>query len=1056
MMKRNRLLAGTPSTQSELLRQRAEAMLRDKTIDASKINNELTAEDITQLLYELQLQKIQLELQDEEIDGLRHLLEASQYAISKYTFNKRPYVEKELLEMIACGLPLVDSLTALSLAIEKCFDNVYCSVSVVDDEGDHLLHCVAPTLPDSFWRPLGNIPIKESAGSCGTAAFRRDLVVVEDIGNDPLWADYRERALSHGLRACWSSPIIDAENRLLGTFAIYMRTPGRPSSEHLKFIELASQIAIVAFNKERSKRAMRETERQHRVVLNSIPGLISRVDRDLKYVYVNDQFENVYERPLEQILGQRVVDVLGQKMFEWNESFFLQALAGKKSAYVTREVTHSGEERFWLMNLVPDLLCESKVEGFYAVALDITTQMQVQADLEEALSRLRKIASEVPGVVYQYRLRPDGSSCFPYASDGMRGIYSIDPEDVRGDASQLFLMVHPDDDRELMASIQKSANELSEWRHEFRILRADCTVRWIAASSIPKREIDGSTLWNGFFADITERKIAESALRTKTELLEITGRLAKIGGWELDLLNSQLYWTSETYRIHELDELTKPSLEQGIQFYSPSAQQTLRSAVQAGIEQGRPWSLELPLITAMGNSIWVLAQGFAVMENGKATKLIGAIQDITDRRASEAERLVLELQLRESQKLEAIGTLAGGIAHDFNNILTVILNNAELGRLDVKSGDSQGAVRSLEEIRKAGERAQRLVQQINSFSRMQPTEFALLTLAPIIEESAELLRSTLPARVELIIDIAENVPPVLADAHLIYQVILNLATNSMQAMFGKPGRISIWLDTVAFSNETIVNHPIIKAIQEKQSGPMVRLRVTDNGSGMDTALMERIFEPFFTTKVVGQGTGLGLSVVHGIVRSHGGVITVDSQLGVGTTFSIYLPPGPTDSHRPENFEVIHQYALESMVSESKPHILLIDDDEAVLSSIKYLLERLGCLVSDYTDQREALDAFCVDPSEFELVLVDYKMPSMSGIDVAREIRIMRSDMLIAITSGYIDNELRSLAEAIDVQYLIPKPCSVNELKSIVEKLISIQHTDIRTDAGTQARKLGSK
>jgi len=291
--------------------------------------------------------------------------------------------------------------------------------------------------------------------------------------------------------------------------------------------------------------------------------------------------------------------------------------------------------------------------------------------------------------------------------------------------------------------------------------------------------------------------------------------------------------------------------------------------------------------------------------------------------------------------------------------------------------------------------------------------------------------------VELVIDIAEHVPPVLADAHLIYQVILNLATNSMQAMFGKPGRISIWLDTVAFSNEIIVNHPIIKAIQEKQSGPMVRLRVTDNGSGMDTALMERIFEPFFTTKVVGQGTGLGLSVVHGIVRSHGGVITVDSQLGVGTTFSIYLPPGPTDSHRPENFEVIHQYALESMVSESKPHILLIDDDEAVLSSIKYLLERLGCLVSDYTDQREALDAFCVDPSEFELVLVDYKMPSMSGIDVAREIRIMRSDMLIAITSGYIDNELRSLAEAIDVQYLIPKPCSVNELKSIVEKLISI-------------------
>jgi signal transduction histidine kinase/ActR/RegA family two-component response regulator len=419
---------------------------------------------------------------------------------------------------------------------------------------------------------------------------------------------------------------------------------------------------------------------------------------------------------------------------------------------------------------------------------------------------------------------------------------------------------------------------------------------------------------------------------------------------------------------------------------------------------------------------------------------LGNYHDITERKRAEAARLSLEAQLRESQKMEAIGTLAGGIAHDFNNALATILGNAELARQDASANPK--ALESLEEIRKAGSRARGLVQQILSFSRRQPTERKLLTLATVIEECARLLRATLPSRIALEVHCDADAPQVLADSTQIQQVVINLATNAMQAMPSGHGRIAIRLDTVRLDAPWVNEHPVLHALHDKRPGRTVRLAVIDNGPGMDADTLARIFEPFFTTKAVDEGTGLGLSVVHGIVQAHEGAIEVESQPGKGSIFTLYLPVAVTADDAP-----VHDSAAARAPAQRAPEnakggarILYLDDDESLVYLVQRLLERRGYRVSGYTDQREALDAIRADPAMFDLVVTDYNMPGMSGLDVARSARAIRADLPIAIASGFIDETLRSQAESAGVHELIFKANEVEELCDAFERLAQTVET----------------
>ncbi len=459
---------------------------------------------------------------------------------------------------------------------------------------------------------------------------------------------------------------------------------------------------------------------------------------------------------------------------------------------------------------------------------------------------------------------------------------------------------------------------------------------------------------------------------------------------------------------------------------------------RAARRAGHTSTYESRLRRADGSIIDVSITAAPRREDGEYIGSIAVITDRTELNRAEAARLSLEAQLRESQKMQAIGTLAGGIAHDFNNILAAILGNAKLALQDA-SGNPD-IVRSLEEIRKAGTRGRDLVQQILSFSRRQPTEMKPVTIGLILDESAKLLRATLPARLTLAVDCAPDLPTVMADKTQIQQVLINLVTNAMQAMPSGAGRIDICANSVILDPATVGTHASLNALSAEHPGQTVRLMVRDNGPGMNAEIVARIFEPFFTTKPVNEGTGLGLSVVLGIVESHGGAIVVDSAPGAGTTFTVYLPAAAAagiDQMQPAqiNANAAIDAAPPALVLDNSPRILYLDDDESMVSLVNRLLERRGYRVSAFTDQMEALAALASDPASFNLVVTDFNMPGMSGLDVARAVRAIRSDLPVAIVSGFIDEQLRAEAEQAGVRELIFKANLAEEFCDAVARLV---------------------
>jgi two-component system, cell cycle sensor histidine kinase and response regulator CckA len=401
--------------------------------------------------------------------------------------------------------------------------------------------------------------------------------------------------------------------------------------------------------------------------------------------------------------------------------------------------------------------------------------------------------------------------------------------------------------------------------------------------------------------------------------------------------------------------------------------------------------------------------------------LVGVIFDITERTQAAQRQALLEAQLRESQKMQAIGTLAGGIAHDFNNIIAAILGHVELARQDLGSHDQ--ALESVQAIGKAAARARALVQQILSFSRQQPTERVLLSMESVVDESVRLLRATIPARITLDVSCDPNLPLVLADSTQMEQVLINLVTNAAQAMATDPGRIEIGLDAISAETMLVENPTMLPRMQTGSTAGVIRLAVKDNGPGMSEETLSRIFEPFFTTKPVGQGTGLGLSVAHGIVQNHGGVLQARSRPGEGSTFTVYLPAtdAQADSFNPKSGG---QVPAPPSSIKSGLRILYLDDDEALVELVTKLFRKRDILVTGHTDQHEALQALRADPTAYDLLLTDYNMPGMSGLDVAREVGALMPDLPVAIISGFIDETLREQAQRAGVRDLIFKADSV--------------------------------
>jgi PAS domain S-box-containing protein len=517
------------------------------------------------------------------------------------------------------------------------------------------------------------------------------------------------------------------------------------------------------------------------------------------------------------------------------------------------------------------------------------------------------------------------------------------------------------------------------------------------------------------FKDASVQRAAEAALTASEERLRLALEGASLGTWDLDLATGKLIWNAQLYRIMGLPENTELSRDLA---RSLVVQEDLPDVVETtdrARDSREPFHLEYRIVRASdGAERWVSVHGRYVFdEDGKPARRLGIVTDITDSRR-------LEQRVRQAQKLDALGTLAGGIAHDFNNILSILRGNLLLIEADLEPGHPIAP--AISEMSRACSRARDLVRQILTFGRQQEQDRKILGLTDVIDEALKLLRSTVPATIDIRSRFAPDLPTVLADPSQIHQIVMNLAINASQAIGRDAGVITVELDEVHI-DATLAQHS-----PDLHEGPYVRLRFADSGVGMTQEVLERIFEPFFTTKPQGSGTGLGLAVVRGIIKAHDGAITVYSKPGKGTQFHLYFP-------------VVQGTAAEAPRPAPKPiegkgqRVLYLDDEHSLVLLARRLLERLGYSVAGFSDANEALAAFEAAPDQFDLVLSDLSMPGINGLEVARRVLAIRPDIPVLLASGYVRNEDAEAARAMGVREVIWKPTTINEMGELLGRVL---------------------
>lgn len=514
------------------------------------------------------------------------------------------------------------------------------------------------------------------------------------------------------------------------------------------------------------------------------------------------------------------------------------------------------------------------------------------------------------------------------------------------------------------------------------------------------------------FRDITDRLAADAALRQSEERFRVLAEVSPVGIFSSDpagrttFVNRRWCEISGLTLAQALGDGWKTALH-------PDDRQSVAAAWSEAVRDGESSAAEFRFVRPDGTITWLVGQSRAQRHvDGTLAGYVGTITDVTNLKRAEAEQKRIEAQLRQSRKMESLGTLAGGIAHDFNNILNGTFGFIDLARLDLPAGHPVHAW--LDRLAASSQRARELVRQILTFSRKNEGERTPQRLDLVVAEALLLLRSTLPAMVELESRLAPDTPSVQADATQIHQVVLNLCSNAAQALPERGGRITVVLEAATVTPTQAAGLP------DFRPGPAVRLAVTDNGSGMDAATLDHIFEPFFTTKDIGAGTGLGLAVVHGIVKSHEGAITVRSAIGQGSTFEILFPalaptppkpaPRPTEVPRGQG-----------------ERVLVVDDDTVSGFVIEKLVESLGYTPTRCTRPEEALARFAAAPSSYDLVISDLAMPGMNGEELIGHLAEIRPDLPIIVASGFIENARQRIVDRGLARAVLNKPVSRDEL-----------------------------
>jgi PAS domain S-box-containing protein len=561
-------------------------------------------------------------------------------------------------------------------------------------------------------------------------------------------------------------------------------------------------------------------------------------------------------------------------------------------------------------------------------------------------------------------------------------------------------------------AIQTALKASGHYEIEYRIMDAKGTLKWVWEQGQAIADtISGKPIVEGFITDITERKQSEDKLKLQAMVLDqIHDRVLVTD------LDGTITYANRTQRkalgfpTHELIGRKTEVLGSDSDYGASQAEIINRTLAEGS------WHGEVVNYSKNGTA-HIMDCRTKVVRDAKdnAIALCGISTDITEEKK-------LEEKLGQAQKMEAIGTLAGGIAHDFNNILFPMVGYAEMLKEDLADGSPQQEY--VADILSAALRARDLVQQILAFSRQSHQERIPIRVQQVLKEAVKLTRASLPSSIRVDVEIDTQCPAVMADPTQIHQIVMNLITNAYHAMEEGGGVLTISLGTAVLDGR----HPKDSGLP---GGTYVCLKIADTGHGIDPIIQERIFEPYFTTKAEGKGTGLGLSVIHGIVTSYQGNIRIESELGKGSVFIVYLPVVMVAPKGEPAHEKIS-------IPGGSERILLVDDEAPVVGMVNKMLQRLGYAVTTRTSSTEALEAFRADPNRFDLVVTDMTMPGMTGDRLTMEIKRIRPDIPVILCTGFSNRIDESRAADIGIQGFVLKPILRQDIAETIRRVLGDQ------------------
>ena len=758
-----------------------------------------------------------------------------------------------------------------------------------------------------------------------------------------------------------------------------------------------------------AEQALRESEEKFAKAFKSSPDAISVHELESgRYVEVNDGFLRLFGGSREEIIGRTPLE-LGVWAEAVEREAFVSRLRSEGSVrqHFVKVCNHAGEIR----------LCELSAEVFevggrphnVTVLRDVTEQRRAEQALRESEETFARA----------FRASPDAISISELASgrlidinEGFEKLSGYTRAELIGHTAEELGLWAEEGGRDRLAEGLRRHGSVRNLQMRVQNRSGEQGDFLVSGETV---EIGGRKCLVIVAHDIRDRLRAEQALRESEEKFARAFQSSPMVLTIAELETGRFVEVNDAFeRLSghtRAEAIGRTSMELGL-WRNEADRQPFAHRLK---QEGRVRDLEMFIIAKGGRELILRANSDVVQLGGRAC-ILSVLEDITEQRADERRRAEVEAQMRQNQKLEALGTLAGGIAHDFNNILTAIIVNQELAQMDI--GDADSVQRRLGEIGQASTRAKDLVRQILTFSRQQSHEKLRQHLQMIVREALGLLRASLPATIEIVQDLSPDTPPVLADGSQIHQVVMNLCTNAAHAMRDRPGRLTVRLAC------RDLDEAAARSLPGLRPGRYAQLTVTDTGHGMEAAVLARIFEPFFTTKGPGEGTGLGLPMVHGIMKEHEGGIFVQSTPGKGTAFDLYFPAAE------ENNPQAPVPSIRIARGRGEP-VLVVDDEESISGAVGTMLDRIGYRVTTFNDPQAALEHFRAAPGHYALLLTDRTMPRLSGPELIAEARKLRPDLPALMMSG-----LNSADVADGADYgLVAKPIDIVDLSQTVRHSI---------------------